>query len=511
MSDPNKTPEAFRGKLNLMSRRIFPTLSCLSALALTLTLTLTLTLSPARSAELPNIIFIIADDLGYGELSIQDPDTDVPTPHIDSIAEHGVRFTDGYVTAPFCAASRAGLITGRYQTRFGFEFNPIGPRNEDPDAGLPSPEKTLADILRDEAGYSTAMIGKWHLGGTAYFNPLRRGFDEFFGFLHEGHYFRPLPYEGMTTWLRRRVLPGGKTGRWTSEDGTLIFSTHMGGNEPDYDADNPVYRNGQPVVEPENLTDAFTREAVDFIRRCGGERPFFLYLSYNAVHSPLQGDRAYMEKFAGIEDIQRRIFAAMLGQMDDGVGRVLDAVAEAGIREDTMIVFLSDNGGPTRELTSSNLPLKGGKGSLNEGGIRVPFLLQYPAKIEAGQVYGEAITSLDLFPTSLGLAGLAPPVETDGVDLMPYLTGGKAGSPHESIYWRVGDRAALRKGDWKIVRERQRGQPGPWQLFQLREDIGEENDLAGEENEILEDLVEEWERYDAKMVEAVFPQVRRSD
>ncbi len=461
-------------------------------------------LTSARAAELPNIIFIIADDLGYGELSVQDPDTNVPTPHIDSIATNGVQFTDGYVSAPFCAASRAGLITGRYQTRFGFEFNPIGPRNEDPDAGLPPREVTLADLLRDEAGYSTAMIGKWHLGGTAHFNPLRRGFDEFYGFLHEGRYFRPLPYEGMTTWLRRKVLPGGKTGRWTSEDGTLIYSTHMGGNEPDYDADNPVYRNGQPIDERENLTDAITREAVSFVERCGDERPFFLYLAYNAVHSPLQGEARYMEKYAGIEDVQRQIFAAMLGHLDDGVGLLLDAVKAEGIWDNTMIVFLSDNGGPTRELTSSNLPLRGEKGRLNEGGIRVPFLLQYPAVIEGGQIYEKPITSLDLFPTSLKMAGLKVKGETDGVDLIPYLKGEEAGTPHESLFWRVGDRAALRKGDWKIVRDRQRGQPGPWELYNLKEDIGEANNLADEEGEILEDLVEDWEALDKEMIEPVF-------
>lgn len=463
-------------------------------------------LTSTRAGDQPNIIFIIADDLGYGELSVQNPDTDVPTPHIDSIATNGVQFTDGYVSAPFCAASRAGLITGRYQTRFGFEFNPIGPRNEDPDAGLPPKEVTLADLLRDQAGYSTAMIGKWHLGGTAHFNPIRRGFDEFYGFLHEGHYFRPLPYEGMTTWLRRKTLPGGKTGRWISDDGTLIYSTHMGGNEPDYDADNPVYRNGQPIDEPENLTDAITREAVSFVQRCGDERPFFLYLAYNAVHSPLQGEAGYMEKYSDIDDIQRRIFAAMLGHLDDGVGRVLDAVKAEGIWENTMIVFFSDNGGPTRELTSSNLPLRGEKGRLNEGGIRVPFLLQYPGAIEGGQVYEKPITSLDLFPTSLEMAGLKWEGQTDGVDLIPFLSGEAAGSPHEALFWRVGGRAALRKGDWKIVREgkRDKSNASPWELYNLSDDIGETNDLAEEEKEILKDLVEEWEELDQKMIEPVF-------
>ena len=461
--------------------------------------------APAGNAtELPNIIFIIADDLGYGELSCQNPETDVPTPRIDSIAENGVRFTQGYVTAPFCAASRAGLITGKYQTRFGFEFNPIGARNEDPDAGLPVRQKTLADRLRDEAGYSTAMIGKWHLGGTAHFNPIRRGFDQFYGFLHEGHYFRPAPWDGMTTWLRRKTLPGGKLGRWTSGDGKLIYSTHLSTNEPDYDADNPIYRNGQPIEELDNLTDAITREGVDFIKWCGDERPFFLYLSYNAVHSPLQGEDSYMERFASIEDVQRRIFAAMLAHLDDGVGRVLDMVKEQGIWENTMIVFLSDNGGPTRELTSSNLPLRGEKGNLFEGGIRVPFLLQFPAMIDGGAVYEKPIISLDLFPTSLRLADLKAGNQLDGVDLIPYLTGENEASPHETLFWRVGERSALRKGDWKIVRQRSRGEAGPWMLFNLHEDLEESNDLAEEKPDLLEDLLKVWKKYDDQMIEPVF-------
>jgi len=457
-----------------------------------------------QAAELPNIIFLIADDLGYGELSCQNPETDIPTPHIDSIAQNGVRFTDGYVSAPFCAASRAGLITGRYQARFGFEFNPIGPRNEDPDAGLPIGEKTLPDLLRDNAGYTTAMIGKWHLGGTAHFNPIRRGFDEFFGFLHEGHYFRPSPFEGMTTWLRRRTLPGGKNGRWTSDDGSLVFSTHLGRNEPDYDADNPIYRNGQPIVEEENLTAAFTREAIQFVERCGDERPFFLYLAYNAVHSPLQGEASYMERYADIPDIQRRIFAAMLGQLDDGVGKLLDVVEKEGILDNTLIVFLSDNGGPTRELTSSNLPLRGEKGTLYEGGVRVPFLMQFPGKIAAGTVYEKPVLSLDLFPTALDLAGVRVPPDLDGVDLLSHLSGEIYSPPHESIFWRVGPKAALRKGDWKIVRNARRGEAGPWELYNIATDIGETENLAESETSILKDLTRVWEEQNEEMIEPVF-------
>ena len=221
-------------------------------------------------------------------------------------------FTDGYVTAPYCSASRAGLLSGRYQTRFGYEFNPTGHYNHEPLAGLPSAEKTLAALLRD-VGYTTALIGKWHLGAQPRNFPLHRGFDEFFGFLHEGHYYAPPPYRGMTTMLRRKALPDGGKGRWMSAAGDLIYSTHMGYVEPDYDANNPIYRGGQPIEETEYLTDALTREAVDFIDR-QQDKPFFLYLAYNAVHSPLQAPAETMQKFEKIEDVQRRIFAGMLSR-----------------------------------------------------------------------------------------------------------------------------------------------------------------------------------------------------
>ena len=309
----------------------------------------------------PNVVLIVADDLGYGEPGCFGG-KEIPTPHIDSLATNGVRFTRAYVTAPTCAASRVGLLTWRYQNRFGFEFNPIGAVNSDPAVGLPPGEITLAEALR-EAGYATSLVGKWHLGCTAKFHPQRNGFDEFFGFLHEGHYFVPPPWAGHVTWLRRRTLPDGSQGRWTSPDGRLIWSTHMGHFEPDYDADNPVLRSSQPVEEKENLTEAFTREAEDFIS-LHRSQPFFLYLAYSAVHSPLQGPEDYLAKFAHIDDIQRRIFAAMLAQLDDGVGRVLARLRSLGLSENTLVVFLSDNGGPTRELTSSNAPLRGEKGSL---------------------------------------------------------------------------------------------------------------------------------------------------
>jgi len=451
---------------------------------------------------------MLADDLGYGELGCYRDgphgEEDIPTPHIDSLAKSGVRLTDGYVTAPFCAASRAGLITGRYQTRFGFEFNPIGPRNENPKIGLPVDERTIADDLRD-AGYVTSLIGKWHLGGTAHYHPQRRGFDEFFGFMHEGHYFVPPPWNGVTTWLRRKTLPGGSNGRWASDDGRIIWSTHMGHHEPDYDANNPILRNSQPINEQAHLTDAITREAVSFIDR-HQEQPFFLFVSYNAVHSPMQGADEYMRKFEHIDDIHRRIFAAMLAHLDDSVGAILGKLRACDLEEKTLIVFLSDNGGPTRELTSSNAPLRGEKGWVYEGGIRIPYIVQWKGRLPAGQTYPEPATSLDLAATFRAAAGLdgAPKKRTDGVDLVPFLAGEKNSAPHEALFWRVGGRQALRSSDWKIVRHSRERNSSPWELYHLGKDIDESDNLADSHPDKLAELQALWQNFNAEMIDPLW-------
>lgn len=461
-------------------------------------------LGHAMAAERPNVIWIVADDLGYGELGSYGG-KDVPTPHIDSIGRNGVRFTNGYVTAPFCAASRAALLTGRYQTRFGFEYNPTGAANADPNIGLPLAETTLPELLRG-AGYVTGLLGKWHLGSSARFNPQRRGYDEFFGFLHEGHYYARPPWNGHVTWLRRGALPDGGSGRWTSPDGRVVWTTHLGNFEPDYDADNPILRNSQPVDERSNLTDALAREAVDFIAR-HKTQPFFLQLCYNAVHSPMQGADAYMEKFAHIPNIHRRIFAAMLAHLDDSVGRVLAKVRAEGLEQRTMIVFLSDNGGPTRELTSSNLPLRGQKGQLLEGGIRVPIMLQWKGRVPAGTVDHRMVSSLELLPTALAAAGVKPAENLDGVDLLPYLIKPDARPIRAQHFWRVGAQTALRAGDWKIYRGRN-GQA--WELYNVAHDIGEERDLAAAQPARLAELQAVWREFDSKMIEPLWkPTTRR--
>jgi arylsulfatase A-like enzyme len=460
-------------------------------------------LRAAAPPQLPNIVLLVADDLGYGELGCQG-NPEIPTPNIDSLARHGIRFTQGYVTAAFCSASRAGFMTGRYQTRFGYEFNPIGAQNEDPEAGLPVRERTIADELVD-AGYVTGMFGKWHLGGTAKFNPIRRGFDDFYGFLHEGHYFVPPPYQNATTWLRRRVLPGGGDGRWTSPDGRLIYSTHMGYTEPDYDADNPIYRAGQPVEETSYLTDAFTREAVDFIQR-NRNNPFFLYVPYNAVHSPLQGAQPYMKRFEHIPDIQRRIFAAMLSNLDDSVGEILSTLQKLSLEENTLIFFISDNGGPTKELTSSNLPLRDGKGSVYEGGIRIPYLVQWKGQLRGNRTYDYPVTSLDIFSTALAVSKSNRRTDRiyDGVNLIPHLTGETTQRPHVELFWRQGAKTALRQEDWKLLRNPRRGQSNAWELYDLSKDTSEQNNLASTYPQKLTELEQTWKQWNDQMIPPVW-------
>lgn len=457
----------------------------------------------AVASKQPNIIVLFADDLGYGELGCQG-NPQIPTPHIDAIAANGVRFTNGYVAGPNCSPSRAGLLTGRIPTRFGYEFNPTGPLNEKPGFGLPTSETTIAETLQN-SGYTTGLIGKWHQGGTAAYHPFRHGFDEFFGFLHEGHYFVPPPYKGVTTMLRRKTLPGGLTGRWIGEKG-LIYTDHMRGNEPDYDADNPITRGGQPVVEYQYLTDALTREAIDFIDR-HDDKPFFLYLAYNAVHSPLQGADAYMEKFSHIKDIHRRIFAAMLANLDNSVGAVMKQLRASGLEENTIVFFLSDNGGPTRELTSSNLPLRGSKGQMYEGALRVPFMMQWKGSIPPGQVYEKTVSSFDIFATAAANSkGVNAPKQIEGVDLIPYVTGKNSGTPHKTLFWRQGGKTAMRHGDWKLVRMGGRKGPGKakWELYNLANDLSEQTDLAKSHPERLRELVDLWLKMNSEMVDPLF-------
>jgi arylsulfatase B len=363
---------------------------------------------------------------------------------------------------------------------------------------LPETERTVADRLHDE-GYATAIVGKWHLGGMAPFHPQRRGFDEFFGFLHEGHFYVPPPWQGVTTWLRRKTLPDGSKVRWKSDDKRIVWSTHLGTDEHAYDSDNPVLRSSQPVNEKANLTDAFTREACDFIDR-HQKQPFFLYLAYNAVHSPMQGADEYIKKFSHIEDIHRRIFAAMLAQLDDNVGKVIEQLRVSGVEENTLVVFLSDNGGPTKELTSSNAPLRGGKGELWEGGIRVPFIVSWKRAVQAGRVIDVPVASIDVTATVLELGVTAGNnAKIDGVSLLSLLSGNSIAPPNRTLFWRVGKKNALRSGQWKLIRDNKE-----WQLYDLAQDIGETTDLAAKEPARVQELDAMWNNWNSEQMEPLW-------
>ncbi len=419
----------------------------------------------------PNVVIILADDLGHADLGFQG-NRDIPTPRIDSLASSGVRCTNGYVSGPYCSPTRAGLLTGRYQQRFGHEFNPGPVVARDDPFGLPLSETTLADRLK-AAGYVTGLVGKWHLGEAERFQPQRRGFDEFFGFLGGGH----------------------------------SYFTGQGA---------PIYRGTEVVQEKEYLTDAFAREAVAFVDR-HKDQPFFLYLAFNAVHTPMQATDERLTRFAGIADKERRTYAGMLTAMDEGVGKVLDALRAARLEENTLIFFFSDNGGPTMLGTtinaSRNNPLRGSKRTTLEGGIHVPFVVQWKGKLAPGTVYNEPVIQLDVLPTALAAAGVSasPDWKLDGVNLLPHLKGETASPPHDSLFWRLGDQWAIRRGDWKLVQYDEAAdhtdvrslaanvKVTPPRLYNLAQDIGETRDLAARQSDKVKELSSAWHSWDAQL------------
>jgi arylsulfatase A-like enzyme len=410
----------------------------------------------------PNILFIVSDDQGYADVGVQGC-KDIPTPNLDALANAGTRCTSGYVSGPYCSPTRAGLMTGRYQTRFGHEFNPGG---KAANVGLPLSQTTIADRLK-AAGYATGLVGKWHLGDDDKFHPVKRGFDEFFGFLGGAHPY--IPGKGLA-----------------------------------------ILRGTSPIDEKEYLTDAFGREAMAFIDK-HQSHPFFLYLAFNAVHTPLQATDARLQKFASIKDATRRTYAAMTLAMDEAVGKVLNKLREAKLDDNTLICFITDNGGPTMLGTtingSINTPLRGSKRTTLEGGIRVPFFVTWKGKLPAGKVYDRPVIQLDLHATALAAAGIEikPEWKLDGVDLVPFLSGESRGRPHNALYWKLGEQMAIRQGDWKLVRydpvaDGGKGRPTEIKLYNLAEDIGEANDLAAKQPERFKELQAAWNAWNKENV-----------
>ena len=422
----------------------------------------------ADAGRRPNVVVILADDYGYADVGFNGC-KDIPTPHIDSLAAHGVRCTSGYVSHPFCSPTRAGLMAGRYQQRFGHENNPAW-LPEDTKVGLPLTQVTVADVLA-RAGYVTGAVGKWHLGAAPCFHPNERGFREYFGFLGGGHIY----------------LPDSKGG-------------------VEYNA--PLLRNNTPQEFRGYMTDLLTDEAVAFIGR-NKAGPFYLYLAYNAVHTPLQAPEKYLSRFPGIADDKRRSYAAMTSAMDDGVGRVLAALREHELERDTLVFFFSDNGGPITVVPCSNAPLRGGKGQVFEGGVRVPFVVQWRGRLPERAVYKEPVISLDVFPTAAAAAGAKLPdaLKLDGVNILPHLAGEIKTPPHDRLFWRSGGGVAwaVREGPYKLLKQ---GKDGVPQLFDLNSDIGETKDLIGEHADVAARLQKAYDVWNAELVPPLFESPR---
>lgn len=434
-----------------------------------------------QASRKPNVVFILGDDLGYCDISMYGC-KDIPTPNIDSIGKNGIKFTNAYVSAPVCSPSRAGLMTGRYQQRFGFEFNagPLQRAINNKDMGLPLTEITLAQAMK-KAGYATGMVGKWHMGMNDRYMPTQRGFDEYFGFLFGANLYIDPNKPGVMS--RPGAVEGG------------------GSTASSRSPQNPIFRNTTPIEEDEYLTDAFSREAVAYIDRHQKE-PFFLYAPFNAPHEPFQATQKYLDRFPNVKDERRRVYMAMVSALDDAVGAILKKLRETGLEKDTLVVFLSDNGCATYSGACTNDPLRFGKLTHLEGGFRVPFAMQWPGHLTAAAVSDQVISSLDLFPTALALAGAELPKDRpyDGVNLLPYLTGKTKGSPHEVLCWRNGPNAAVRKGNWKLFK----GGDHYW-LFDLSKDIGEQKDLGAARPEIVEQLKKELAKWEAQMKQPLWP------
>ncbi len=402
------------------------------------------------AAERPNILLIVADDMGFADCGVQGC-TDIPTPQIDALARNGVRFSNGYTSGCVCSPTRAGLVSGRYQQRFGFDANAEGkaaPTDKGPRA-LDIRPVTFAQRLK-ALGYATGMVGKWHIGSDAGYRPTDRGFDEFYGFFPFGI-----------------AAQGGQV---------------------------PIYRGTNVVATPANHMEAFGREALAFIDRHAQE-PFLLYLPFSAVHGPYVGPQPWLGKCDTLAPANRRKYAADIMQMDDIIGRVLTRLRELSIEENTLVFFFSDNGGPGG--APSNGPLRGTKWTLWEGGIHVPFIVQWKGRIPAGRVVDHPVIQLDVVPTAIAAAGGVVEAEwkLDGANLLPLLEGRTEAAPHDALYWRFGVQYGVRQGDWKLVKAHINDAP---RLFNLARDLGEKTDLAAREPERVAKLQTLWDEWNAR-------------
>lgn len=469
-----------------------------------------------KTRRQPNIIVIVADDLGYNDITFNGGGVAggaVPTPNIDSIGHEGANFVQAYSGHGTCAPSRAALLTGRYPTRYGFEFTPtnlkfardvrahhhgirnpvyFADREKDiipaAEMGVPTSEITLGQLLQD-VGYHTIQLGKWHLGESPQFQPQRRGFSETLGFTGGGSMFLPK--------TDPRVV--------NSFQGFDPIDNNLWASLQFY-----VRKDGGEAFQPKkHMTDYLTDEAVAAIE-ANRNRPFLMYLAYNAPHTPLQATREDYEALPQIADHRLRTYAAMIRGLDRGVGRVLQALQEQGLDKDTLVVFTTDNGGAYYiGLEDINQPFRGWKQTFFEGGIRGPLFIRWPGQIPTRSTFRSPVSHFDIFATAAAAAKAATLKDRkiDGVDLIPYVQGLKTGRPHELLFWRTGPYRVVRSGDWKLqVTER----PAKDWLYDLSNDPTERRNLAVERPDKVAELKRDLARHDAEQAKPLWPELGQS-
>lgn len=446
--------------------------------------------SPAAAgpdaARKPNIILIYADDMGYGDLSAFG-NPHIQTRHLDALAREGVKFTSGYTSAPLCSPSRAGLLTGRYQQRFGFELQvssgafPDKRFEQKPDGsyiavdrdtsdfdrrGVPVSEHTIAEILRPQ-GYATGVIGKWHLGHRPQFQPQNRGFDY------------SLVFYGNTSLQFKDVNRPDIVNRKIDYHDALPDTAWTRAGL------NAIRENGEPVEVEDYLLWRFRDQAIRFIEG-NKDKPFFLYLPINAPVPPLQVPKTYYDRLGHIKDENVRGYQAVLLAYDEALGRILQRLKDLGLEDNSIVIFASDNGNAVTR-PGSNAPFSGGKFTTREGGIRTPYIIKWPRHLAAGGVFDKPVSTLDILPTLSAAAGIALPdtKQVDGVNLLPYLDDPAKGAPHDVLYWKLGNFAAVRKGPWKLFVD---GDHAVATLHDVDTDPAETTDLSAQEPRIFADL-----------------------
>jgi arylsulfatase A-like enzyme len=470
----------------------------------------------------PNVVFILADDMGWNDITAHGGGVAggrVPTPNIDSLARDGVDFTNGYAGDATCAPSRAAIMTGRYATRFGFEFTPapvafeklVGTASEPgalvapkffPDRlkamppgstastptavnelSVPASEITIAQVLKS-AGYHTLHFGKWHLGGKAGARPEQKGFDESLGFIAGASMY----------------LPEHDPGVENSKQPWDPIDRFLWPNLP-----YAVQFNGSPLFAPRGyMTDYLTDEAVQAVK-ANRNRPFFLYFAPNAIHTPLQAAKADYDALPQIKDHRLRVYGAMVRNLDRNVGRLLQALRDEGLDKNTLVIFTSDNGGAGYiGLPDVNKPYRGFKSTFFEGGVHAPFFMRWPGVIPAGARFAAPVGHVDIFATAAAAAGAKVPTDRviDGVNLLPFLSGQATGRPHQTLYWRSGQYKMLRDGDWKL--QSSEAQNRVW-LYDLAADPTERHDLSKTNPEKVRALMAVLKAQDGQMAKPLWP------